>query len=89
MGSPTDPMVMHPPTSADWIASEAAASRCDDSMVAQLVRLALAFFLEGLEPHYFTEEQLSLFKEGGVDLRSGVEIDLVGAEPIIDLRDQG
>lgn len=89
MGSPTDPMVMHPPTSADWIAKEAAASWDDDSMVAQLVRLALAFFLEGLEPTYFTDEQLDRFAAGGVDLRASVVIDLSEGEPIIDLRDKG
>lgn len=89
MGSPTDPMVMHPPTSADWIAKEAAASWDDDSMVAQLVRLALAFFLEGLEPTYFTDEQLDRFAAGGVDLRASVVVDLSEGEPIIDLRDKG
>ena len=89
MGSPTDPMVMHPPTSADWIATEAAASWDDDSMVAQLVRLALAFFLEGLEPTYFTEQQLDRFEAGGVDLRASVVVDLSEGEPIIDLRDKG
>lgn len=89
MGSPTDPMVMRPPTSADWIAKEAAKSRDDDSMVAQLVRLALAFFLEGLEPSYFTEEQLDRFEAGGVDLRASVIVDISEGEPIIDLRDRG
>lgn len=89
MGSPTDPMVMHPPTSADWIATEAAKSWDDDSMVAQLVRLALAFFLEGLEPSYFTEEQLDRFEAGGVDLRASVVVDLSEGQPIIDLRDRG
>ncbi len=89
MGSPTDPMVMHPPTSADWIAREAANSHGDDSMVAQLVRLALAFFLEGLDPHHFTEEQLDCFKAGGVDLRSSFTLDLTDREPALDLRAKG
>jgi hypothetical protein len=79
-------MLMHPPTSADWIAKEAAASTGDDSLVAQLVRLALAFFLDGLESHHFTALQLARFKAGGVDLEADGALDLSDAEPIIDLR---
>lgn len=89
MGSPTDPMVMYPLTSADWIADQAAASSGDESLVAQLVRLALAFFLEGLEPDHFTESQLDRFAAGGVDLRSDVMLDLSEGEPIVDLRVEG
>jgi hypothetical protein len=87
MGSPTDPMIMHPPTSADWLAQQAADSADDDSMVSQLVRLALAFFLDGLEPDYFTERQLDRFEAGGVNLRDQVVIDLRGDEPTVELRE--
>lgn len=86
MGSPTDPMVMNPPTSADWLAEQAADSSGDDSMVSQLVRLALAFFLDGMEPEHFTEVQLNRFAAGGVELRDQVVIDLRGDQPVIDLR---
>lgn len=85
MGSPTDPMVMNPPTSADWLAQQAADSAGDDSMVSQLVRLALAFFLDGMEPHHFTEAQLERFAAGGVELRAPLTIDLRGDEPSIEL----
>ena len=78
MGSPTDPMVMNPPTSADWLAQQAADSAGDDSMVSQLVRLALAFFLDGMEPHHFTEAQLDRFAAGGVELRAPLTSTSVG-----------
>lgn len=87
MGSPTDPMVMHPPTSADWLAQQAAESAGDDSMVSQLVRLALAFFLDGMEPDHFTEVQLDRFAAGGVELREQVIVDLRGDGPTLELRD--
>lgn len=85
MGSATDPMVMNPPTSADWLAQQAADSQGDDSMAAQLVRLALAFFLDGIEWEYFTEQQLDRFAAGGVELRGEVVLDLRDHKPTIDL----
>lgn len=85
MGSATDPMVMNPPTSADWLAQQAADSRGDDSMVAQLVRLALAFFLDGIEPDYFTEQQLDRFASGGVELREEAVLDLRDDPPRVGL----
>lgn len=87
MGSATDPMVMNPPTSADWLAQQAADSAADDSMVSQLVRLALAFFLDGMESHHFTEAQLDRFAAGGVELREHVVIDLRGEESALELGD--
>jgi hypothetical protein len=85
MGSPTDALIMHPPTSADWLGAQAEASRDDDSMDAQLVRLALAFFLDGLEPGHFTEQQLHRFARGGVELRDHVVVDLTEDAPTLDL----
>lgn len=88
MGSPTDPMVMNPPTSADWLAAQAVDSGADDSMVSQLVRLALAFFLEGLEPDYFTEAQLDRFEAGGANLRNSAVLDIRDDDPVINLTDK-
>jgi len=81
-------MVMNPPTSADWLAAQAVDSGADDSMVSQLVRLALAFFLEGLEPDYFTEAQLDRFEAGGANLRNSAVLDIRDDDPVINLTDK-